>query len=308
MGIVENILARFGFIEVMLRRILYNIPSIKNKVISVDKQHKVSSSNKLDDFLLLQEQIKKFGIRGGDLLIVHSSIDALAKTGATPKFIIDYLIDLVGSDGTLVFPAYPDINRKYDYKSVPVYDPKRSVSWTGMLPNLFCRYKGVIRSPFPYNSLAAKGLLAKDMVCHNLEGDLPHGRNSAWAFCVEHNAKILFLGTKAHHSNTVLHVAEELMDDDWPIKDWYETQNYQIKLGDTMQDMTVRVRKMIWAQYMHEYSTAYKLKKGGYLTETSIDGINIGFINDSKKLTEFLINEAKKGHLIYSIPHKYWRK
>ena len=63
------------------------------------------------------EWIDSLGIKKGDILIVHSSMEGLRKAAPDPKRIIDYLLQLVGEEGTLVIPTFPVINLKYDNKS-----------------------------------------------------------------------------------------------------------------------------------------------------------------------------------------------
>ena len=68
----------------------------------------------------------------------------------------------------------------------------------------------------------------------NLNIDLAHGVGSAWHFCAENNAKILLLGTKASKSLTMVHVAEDILDDRWPIKDWYGYKIFNLKFIQTL--------------------------------------------------------------------------
>lgn len=252
------------------------------------------------------EHIKTLGIQKGDILIVHSSMEGLSATGASAKHYIDMLLQLVGEDGTLVLPAFPLYNTKKD-QGVPKYEPKRTVCSTGMMPNIFIRYPGVIRSEFPVNPLAAKGKYAEQMMRDNLKGDLAHGKNSAWEYCVEHNAKILFLGLKAYHSCTVVHAAEELLDSEWPIKDWFEKKQYIIKRTQGEELITIRQRKQFWSRYVTAHYRSKVLAKEKLLQEKTVEGLCISYIPDSKRLVDFLMLRARQGKLMYMIPRKNWK-
>lgn len=312
-GIIEFLFSRFGFLEVWARRFVYSnealMVKISNMMKKSDRNSRMSAKPDVIEGLAdsVFSYIRSLGIHKGDILIVHSGMEGLLKMGLPPKRIINVLLELVGDEGTLAFPAFPafDLDDKTD--TIHIYDPKETLCWTGTLPNVFIRkYPVVIRSNFPTNSLAAKGFHAEDMMRDNLLGDLPHGKHSAWEYCSNHHAKILYLGVKAYHSLTIMHVAEEIMDSDWPVKNWFEKRKAIIKLPETEIEFEFRARRLFWARYIHEYHTAYTLKKHGFLKEVDIDGIHIGFIPDANDITNFVRSNAEKRKFIfYTMPKKY---
>lgn len=253
------------------------------------------------------EWIDSLGIKKGDILIVHSSMEGLRKAAPDPKRIIDYLLQLVGEEGTLVIPTFPVINLKYDKEKIPTYNPRRTLCWTGMIPNVFLGYSGVVRSQFPYNTLAAKGRLAEDMMHDNLLDDVPHGKNSAWAYCVNRHAKILYLGISIAECNTVLHMGDDMLLDEWPIKNWYEEQTYKIKTDSEIITKEIKVCSPFWTKYNTCYNFNGKLKRYGYLSEHVIDGILVGYAPDSKEMMDYVIHQARIGKIRYRIPRKYWK-
>ena len=311
--VLYRVLSYIPKLEVFIRRIYYRNTLIRKTLKGLYSNKKKSIVEDPELFDTLIDSVRKLGIEKGDILIVHSSMDGLERTGSTPEMFIDALLNIVGEEGTLVFPAFP-FERKMkkrvmDDKSeeVLVYEPYKTISWTGLMPNIFCRYPGVIRSLFPNNSLAAKGKHAEKMMAANLMGDLPHGKHSAWAYCVERHAKILFLGLSAFHSNTVIHVAEDLMENDWPIKDWYEKRKYIIKSGDEERKVTIRCRKMYWAQFIADHYCVHLLKSNGLIAEKKVEGVIIGYIQNSKQVVDFFMRQAKMGRIVYRIPRRYWK-
>jgi len=256
----------------------------------------------------IYDYIKGLGINKGDILIVHSSMEGLKNAGVEPEEIIDFLLDLVGESGTLVIPTFPIQNLKYDPNKEIIYNPKRSLCWTGMIPNKFLKYPGVVRSSFPYNSLAALGSEAELMMSNNLEGDTPHGKNSSWYFCITHHAKILYLGVNIAECNTMLHVVEDYYDNEWPIKNWYETQNYSIKIGNEIIKKSIRVCDGKWVKYNICYNYNGKLKKAGLMNESTIDGVIVGYTPDSYSVFKKMLDEVKQGKIRYLIPKKYWKR
>ena len=151
-------------------------------------------------------------------------------TGMNAISVLNYLRERVGDEGTLVLPTFPIYNEKNcREKGVYVYNPQKTASATGLMTNIFLRMPGVVRSRFPWNTLAAQGPLALSMMEKNMESDLAHGKNSSWEYCMNHHAKILLLGVRASHTTTMVHVAEDILDEAWPIKNWYESKTFYIQ-------------------------------------------------------------------------------
>ncbi|MDD4363525.1 MAG: AAC(3) family N-acetyltransferase [Atribacterota bacterium] len=310
----EYLLSRYWIIEVACRRfarifssnqkVKFFLKKIMTKILKKHNQNNFSVIPGLAEGVFTY--ISSLGIKKGDILIVHSSMDGLARLGIPPNKIIDLLLDMVGSEGTLVFPAFPIINKRMS-NTIQIYNPKSTVSWTGMLPNIFCRYNGVIRSPFPYNSLAAKGFHAENMMKNNLLTDLPHGKNSAWEYCINHNAKILYLGIHAESAFTIVHAVEDLMDEEWPVNNWYKYANYKVKLSNELYNVTIRhVNTSHWFQFVRKYYALYVLQKNGFVIKNNIQGIPIDYIPESLDLVNYLMNNAKSGNIVYyAIPKKY---
>lgn len=256
--------------------------------------------------------VKSLGVEKGDILIVHSSMDRLKAVDAVPNQYIDALLELVGQEGTLVFPAFPHFRDQDKYKNGPeelyIYNPKKTPSWTGLLPNVFCRYSGVIRSECPFNPLAALGKHAQEMFSGELLDDLAHGKASAWAYCVDKRAKILYLGLNVTDADTIVHVAEDVMDEEWPIHDWYEKKSFLVKRSTGDQVITIRCRRAFWHQYFTAQYSGRIIRKNGFIKERTVEGIPVGLIGDSKEFVSFLIEQARHRKLFYQIPNKYWKK
>lgn len=285
--------------ELLARRFYY---SFIGKRIKIKKRTrtKLYSQTTLPqvDFCKLIEHIKNLGIGEGDLLIVHSSADGLKALNCRENDILEGLINLVGENGTIALPAFPDENILKEKDGIKVYDPKRSVAWTGMLPNLMLRKKGAIRSAFPYNPLVAYGRMAADMMSDNISDTMAHGPQSAWGYCVDHHAKILFLGLPAYHSCTVLHTIEDYQPAFWP-NDWYDTCDYYIKQQDGEEQLSVKKRDIKWAKYMAERYTEHKYIKCGLIKESDYQGIIIRYIEDSNVFINTILNDWDKYRFFY---------
>lgn len=305
--------------ELIIRRLYYsNNVIIKRGIGYIKRKSSKEKSNLRNDLLDKSEKwesVKKYieslSINKGDLLIVHSSTDELLKIGVNPNEVLQFLFDIVGETGTIAVPCFPLYdNRNYDSeRDAYIYNPKRTICSTGMLPNFFVRTRGVIRSDFPWNTLAAKGPLAEKMMEYNMETDLAHGKGSAWEFCMNHNAKVLLLGVKSSHTTTMVHVAEDILDEQWPIDDWYEKRLFIIKKGNEETEKLIRVRKQEWAKYNASWYRTNEFFKMGILKEEEIEeGFNVGFIEDSKRMVDFIIERTLKHKPFFVVPKRCYKK
>ena len=246
--------------------------------------------------------IDNSGITKGDIVIVHSSMEEMSKFNINAVDLINHLLSVIGPEGTLAIPAFPYYK---EVKEILEYDRNKTLCWTGILPNIFLRYPEVIRSEFPYNSLAAKGPHAEAMMKDNLLDDKVYGKHSAWVYCSDHHAKVLFLGTPAFHTTTVSHICEDLLGEKWPIKEFYKKQKFLLKEKEGTKEFEAFVRREFWYDYNTSYHRTYLLKKKGILKDTSCHGVYFGYIDDVNSVVKYLSELAVNGKPMYYVPRKY---
>jgi aminoglycoside N3'-acetyltransferase len=214
----------------------------------------------------LRGYLREIGVVDGALVMAHTSVthlrfqtpgDETQKGGflATAKNLLDILLDSLGSNGTLIMPTNPQYqaddllrNAAQRASSILDYDPARTPCVVGMANELFWRRKGSLRSQHPYNPLAATGPLAEKLLRENLNDrePLPHGVDSSYyRFCIE-NGLIVSVGVPLWHSMTIIHVAEEVREAEWPIPDFFERRHYRIRIGGQDEIRAVRQRKPIF--------------------------------------------------------------
>jgi aminoglycoside 3-N-acetyltransferase len=302
-------------IEVLLRRLYW---TNANKF----SRFKPRFNNKKDRniipvyFKQIIDVLKKGGVKKRGLLIVHSSYDSLENTGLSPEEIIDALLDLIGEEGTLAMPVIrkykdqPKKGRKYlNYNMgnvVCTYNVQRTAVITGYLPYYLMLHKGSVTSRHPLNPMTAVGLLAKPMMEHNLEGDKPspHGPNSSWKYCLDHNALIVGLGVDLLHFLTITHVAEEAFPD-WPVKDWYRERKFKIIDKEFNADIVVKERKPEWgALCFAERNLKKQLLKQNILNIEKIGSVDISFV-DAQNYIKYLRSGFHKKGYPYVIAKKY---
>ena len=290
---------RIPFLEVLSKKIIKRDGFLWRYL----RKHSLSSGDETKhDSSEYYNLINNCGIAKGDIVIVHSSMEEMSKFDINAVDLINHLLTVIGPTGTLVIPAFPYYKEK---KEVLEYDKNKTLCWTGLLPNIFLRFPDVIRSEFPYNSLAAKGLHASEMMKNNLLDDKIFGPHSAWAYCTEHHAKVLFLGTPAFHTTTVSHICEDLLGDKWPIKNFHRKQKFLLKDGEETKLFEAYIRNEFWFDYNTSYHRTYLLKKKGLLKDTNCHGVYFGYITDVNDVVTYLSDLALNGKPMYYVPRKY---
>lgn len=142
-----------------------------------------------------------FGLRRGDVVVVHTSFRALRPFDGGVLGLIDALREAVGREGTLVMPTMTAGDSVFDPRVTPSVD-------MGIVAETFWRQPGVIRSTHPGGSFAAEGPHA-ERICAPQPLSPPHGLVSPVGVVYELGGRVLLLGV-GHDANTTIHLAESL--------------------------------------------------------------------------------------------------
>jgi len=298
-GLVKKIMSISPHIEMMVRRLYWlNVKRLVGRVKVKSKPKNKDTSYSPYKFDELEVFLQKPSICKGSLLVVHSAFSSFKGRVEGPDEIIDKLFGFIGASGTLAMPGMPVFKNSRPLKNylsavkdeeLYVYDVNKSRIKTGVLPSILHK-RGGLRSRHPINTMVALGPLAGDIMEGNIAGDSPLacGANSSWKHCVDNDAIIIGLGTDLTHSLTMIHVAEDVLDTAWPIKDWYIEKNFMIKDGDFEETRVFRERAPKWgALHFGERTLCKELLAEGILKSKIIDGVLIETLN-AKKLMHFL--------------------
>lgn len=169
------------------------------------------------------QDLKELGIESGMTLMVHSSFKSLGSwVAGGPVAVILALEEALGETGTLVMPTHSnDLSDPEGWRNPPVpsewweeirehmppYDPHLTpLLFMGIIPELFRKQEGTMRSGHPHHSFAARGPKAASLIAgHALAFGL--GENSPLARLYDAEGWILLLGV-GHGNNTSIHLAE----------------------------------------------------------------------------------------------------
>ena len=184
------------------------------------------------------------------------------------------------------------------------YDVQKSLITTGILPKTLMNHPDSVTSRFPLNPMTAVGPLAVDMMRHNLDGECPspHGVNSSWKFCLDHNAIVVGLGIDLTHHLTISHVVAEAFPD-WPVSSekWFRRRSFDIKDEDFQIRKTVLERQPRWGMLHYaEKKMKRDMIKNNLLKHSIIENIRVDIVDASDHIS-FLRNNRKKGFPYYGI-------
>lgn len=313
-SLTKKLLAISPKIEVLVRRTYWKniklFSSILQKFVQPKKDVKASLAG--IDFKKIIGQLSDWGVNKGDLVVVHSAYRALKGTGMSPNQILDELIRLIGPTGTLAMPAMPifrNAPNRENYlteelsKIVFSYDRQKSRTKTGVLPSTLNKYPGAVRSLHPINTMVAYGRLANEIMRDNLKDEfsLPCGKDSSWYKCTLNNAWVVGLGTDLTHSLTMIHVAEDVLDEKWPVKNWYRKKKFRIIDDKQSFEITLRERHPKWGTLCFaERTLCEDLIKKGIMRTAQIDGVILEIMR-AKDLFAFLMSKNCNGYPYFGL-------
>ena len=148
------------------------------------------------------------GVRKGITLCVHSSLSQLGYIEGGADAVIDALQIAIGTEGTLVMPAFTmSGDMASQLESGKTFDTRHSPSSVGVIPETFRRRPDVLRSCHPTNSVAASGPGAKDILSQHDESITPFGNDTPYGrLATREDSYILMMDT---HIHSFLHHLQE---------------------------------------------------------------------------------------------------
>ncbi len=198
----------------MIKIIKKIIPQPIKKIVKSKLRKEKFKQFKKDSVVLTKEELvkgfKKSGIEKGDILFIHSSLKGLGYIQNGPQDVIDAFKQVVGEEGTLIFPVFTiDMSMLKTLKSGAVFCPKSSPSTVGSITNAFLKNENVFRSLHPTHSVAAWGKYAEYITKDHHTAGSNFGDNTPFGRFLELNGKLLGLGIK-YDNVTFYHTYEDL--------------------------------------------------------------------------------------------------
>ena len=162
----------------------------------------------MSDYVKLRELASHLGINKGDRVYVTSDVKGLLYTimhhddETDLNILIDGIKDIIGEEGTLVFPTF-----NWSFCGGTPYDYHKTPAKTGSLCKIAMERDDFRRTKHPIYSFVAWGKDTDDLCA--LENKSSFGSDSPFAYMVEHGYRNLFIDKELEHSYVFVHYAEQ---------------------------------------------------------------------------------------------------
>src|SRR5262245_60201712 len=145
------------------------------------------------------EQLRRLGVRNGDVLLVHTSFRAVRPVEGGPAGLVSALAESIGPEGTLVMPSWTGADDD-------LFDPSvtPAAADLGVTADTFWRRAGVERSRHPF-AFAALGPRAVEVTKDPISLP-PHAPKSSVGRVHDLDGLVLLLGV-GHDAHTTIHLA-----------------------------------------------------------------------------------------------------
>ena len=173
----------------------------------------------LSETQLVNIFVNALGLCKGDTVFVHSSIDQL-NLGFPFYRVLSLMEDLVGAEGTLLFPTYPRLSSYEFLRRGEVFDIKKTPSYTGILSEVARRQANAVRSLHPTKSVCAIGAAAEELTRDHQKSPYPYDSCSPYYRITEFGGKIVGLGVSTANLSFV-HCVDDALKDDFPVQPYH---------------------------------------------------------------------------------------
>ncbi len=172
----------------------------------------------------LRRELADLGLCPGMTVMVHSSLRNIGWTVGGPVTVIRSLLEVLGTEGTLVMPAespsvsdpstWHDPRVKAEWHdtiraNLPVFDPRTTPTTMGALPEAFRTFPQTLRSNHPTVSVCANGRQAQEITKDHAMS-FCEGKGTPFEKLYKLDGQTLLLGVGFNRC-TSLHYAESLV-------------------------------------------------------------------------------------------------
>ncbi|GAA4848337.1 hypothetical protein GCM10023310_28140 [Paenibacillus vulneris] len=240
----------------------------------------------------LMNDLERMGIDPKGTTLMHSSMKSIGAVEQGADTVLDALSEYM-KDGLLVLPTH---TWSYINASNPKFYLESSPSCVGILPELFRKRPGVLRSYHPTHSVAALGRDAEEFVKGDERFDTPCHRESAWGKLLDREATIILVGVDLRR-NTFIHGIEEWMDIPGRLTDGHEELFTVLGDGTEIRVPSRRHCGLSWS--MHFWKVEDVLLEHGAVRMGKLGDADVR-ICDTVKLNEILSHMLRINQELFS--------
>ena len=162
----------------------------------------------MPDYIKLKDLAKHLGINKGDRIYVTSDVKSLLyecmhhDDYTDLNILIDGIIDIIGEEGSLVFPTF-----NWSFCGGEAFDYYKTPAKTGSLCKIAMARDDFRRTKHPIYSFTCWGADTDDLC--GLDNKSSFGEDSPFAYMVSHRYRNLFIDKDLEHSFVFVHYAEQ---------------------------------------------------------------------------------------------------
>lgn len=247
------------------------------------------------------DTLRELGVSKGSNLFIHSAWDTFYNYDGDMEHLLDAIIDLVGPEGTIAMPAFPIM------KPGKTFNVKRTPTGAGMLPEMFRRYPGVLRSRNVRHSVCALGPLADYLTNDHHNSKVCFDEHSPYFKICEKHFTVFSLGMPPYYIGTYQYVSQTIMRNEISYFGHFYTDKFEPieyvdydgekKSYEQIVENQGFHRKSYWKgkyivkRYFDKHK--YRIRKLSNLYITAVD---------AHYANEKFIELAKKGIFLYTYP------
>ena len=158
------------------------------------------------DYKQICYSLKKVGIKKRDVIYLTGDLSLLGAFKDKKKILSEFykaLKKALGKNGTIAFPTH-----SFYVKGKEIYDPKKTISKTGVVPEFLRKQKNAVRQDHPYASVTSLGKWAKYISANNTNDSW--GEKSPFDRLIKLKAKVLNFGLIPRLCSSSVHHAEQM--------------------------------------------------------------------------------------------------
>lgn len=152
----------------------------------------------------LRDSFLKMNVTSGQTVLVHSSYKSLGNIENGPQTIIDVLLELIGTQGTLLFPTFNFTS----WTGTHYFDINHTPSEMGILTEIARHNLHFKRTKHPIYSFIVAGNKQDDFC--NIDSENCYGFGSVFDLIYDNNALMLSLGLSFNNTFSLTHYVESI--------------------------------------------------------------------------------------------------
>ena len=261
----------------------------------------LASTNKVVTLNQIIEKLNEIGLKSGEVVMLHSSLSKMGFVEGGAQTVIDSILKVIGTEGTLVMPAFPAIGFNYDYlKTNPIFDLLNTPSKMGIITEVFRKMKQVKRSLHPTDSVCALGKQADYLTKDHFNQLTPYNQNCPFYRLYQLKAKIILIGVDLN-SLTNFHTLEDAVPDFvYPVYHQTIFDNQLIDESGKALIMKTKVHNPVFSKKRKCNDFIKPFTDAGFMTSFKI-GLANCYCIEADKLNNWMIENYKlKGITLYT--------